>query len=163
MAWVLARNGRFGRPLTDPAMVLSSFDYAYQFDASLYGRYLRDYARSAACDRIEGKVVDVKLNGENGFIEALQLEGGERVAGDLFIDCSGFRGAADRSALEVAYESWHHWLPCDRAMAVACELGEDLPTLHAARRAPGGLAVAHSAAAPHRQRPRLLQRAHERR
>jgi len=44
--------------------------------------------------RIEGKVEEVVLDPQSGFVQALQLTGERRVEGELFIDCSGFRGCS---------------------------------------------------------------------
>src|SRR5207248_784424 len=93
-----AQQGRFLVPPSDapPNTPLADIVYAYQFDAGLYARYLRDYAEGRGARRIEGKIVEVKQNGESGFVEGVRLESGATVAGDLFIDCSGFRAEEPR-------------------------------------------------------------------
>jgi len=121
-----AKGGKFALPDANPRSVMSRLRYAYHFDATAYARYLRDYAEQRGVRRIEGKVTDVRQEPETGNITQIDLEDGSSLAGDLFFDCTGFRGLLIDKTLGVPFRDWSHWLPCDTAQAVACELSGDI-------------------------------------
>ncbi len=113
--WAAARSGRFG-------LILNCIlDYAYHIDASLYAKLLRDTAEGYGVMRQEARIAQVVQDSCNGFISGLRLQSGQLVEGDLFIDCTGFRGLLIEQTLNAGYEDWGHWLPCDSAIAVQAE------------------------------------------
>jgi tryptophan halogenase len=121
-----ADQARFGKMDKVGNTAMTGLSYAYHFDASRYALFLRAYAEQRGVTRTEGIVQSVERDGETGDIAAITLAGGRRVAGDFFIDCTGFRALLLGDALGVGYEDWSRWLPCDRALAVP---SERLPTL----------------------------------
>lgn len=121
-----AYANKFGRMDRVGNTSMTGLSYAFHFDAGLYARYLRGVAEPLGVVRLEGKIVDVERNAESGHLEEVLLESGARIAGDLFVDCSGFRGLLIGQAMNVGYEDWSHWLPCNSAVAVGSEVSEPL-------------------------------------
>jgi tryptophan halogenase len=111
--------------------------YALHFDAALVARYLRGFAEHLGVVRLERKVTGATQR-ENGFIDELIFEGGDRLRADLYIDCSGSRGLLIEQTLKTGYEDWSSYLPCDRAIALPTELrGPRTPYMLSSARAAG--------------------------
>src|SRR4051812_10846870 len=113
---------RLGRMATSAGSgTVPDLAYAYHFDASLFAKMLRGYAEERGVRRVEGMIQDVERHEESGDVTALLLNGERRVAGNLFIDCTGFRSLLLGKTLGVSYVDWSEWLPCDSALAVPCQ------------------------------------------
>jgi tryptophan halogenase len=124
----IARANKFALPKPNQDIELSSFNYAFHFDATLFAKYLSNYAQTLGVKRIEARVQSVNQDSTNGFIKSLGLSNDQTIEGELFIDCSGFKGLLIEETLKTGYECWNQWLPCDRAVAMPCESnGEPAP------------------------------------
>lgn len=129
--WLQARAQGFGGDLGDYCFELKAaeqdrfltgddapLNYAYHLDAGLYGQFLRKMAEADGARRVEGKIASVRQREGDGFVDALVMEDGRVVEGDLFVDCTGFRGLLIEQTLRAGYEDWSHWLPTNSALAV---------------------------------------------
>lgn len=117
----LAKSGRFAQPHPNPPSPLADYTYAYHFDANLYAKFLKKFCVDLGVQHIDGKVVKVNLKPDNGYIHSVILDDSREVEGEMFIDCSGFKGLLIEQALHTGYEDWSHYLLCDTAMAVQTE------------------------------------------
>ncbi len=139
--WLEARSQGFGGSLEDYCLELKAakagkfatvlgearLNFAFHLDATRYATFLRQLSETAGVRRVEGKISEVRQHPETGDLQALLLENGELIEGDLFIDCTGFRALLIGDALKVGYEDWSHWLASDRAIAVQTEATEPPP------------------------------------
>src|SRR3546814_6404026 len=119
--------------------IFPSMPDAFHYDASLFAGLLRRFADERHVERTEGRITEVMRDGDSGDVAAILLDSGETIAGDLFIDCTGFRALLIGQTLGVDYEDWTHWLPCDRAIAVATAPPADPPLFTRATARKAGL------------------------
>ncbi|RZA07236.1 MAG: tryptophan 7-halogenase [Moraxellaceae bacterium] len=118
LATQMAKQHKFAQPDSEVETPLALYNYAYHFDATLYAKFLRNYAEQNGVTRIEGKILHVHQHPTTGFIESVSLESEQKIEGELFIDCSGFSGLLIDKVLKTEYVDWSKWLQCDRAVAV---------------------------------------------
>ncbi|QWF85978.1 tryptophan halogenase family protein [Amycolatopsis sp. CA-230715] len=109
-----AAGGTFRSTLSEQD---TQFPYAYHFDAALLARYLTGYGTDRGVRHVLDDVVDVGLD-ERGWISHVRTREHGDLGGDLFIDCTGFRGLLLNKALGVPFQSYQDTLPNDSAVAL---------------------------------------------
>ncbi len=138
LATQLAERDLFLPPAERPANDLGVFNFALHFDASKFAALLKRLALANHVRHVEGRITEVLRDRERGTVDAVRLEDGTRVAGDLWIDCSGFRSLLLGEAMGVPYVDWRRWLPCDRAVAIPCRASGPHRPLTTATARPAG-------------------------
>ena len=141
----------------------STFNYAYQFDATLFAPFLRQLAEGMGAQAHRGPNRRRRTRRrERATFARSYWKTASASTGDLFVDCSGFVSLLIGKTLERT-------VPGLVAMAAVRPRGGDaLPnrnrahSLHQRDRNGCRLALANPAAAPHRQRLCLFQRVHRR-
>jgi tryptophan halogenase len=116
--FLCATQGKFAHIKAKDSVL--DLPYAYHFDASLYAKFLRRYCEKLGVNRHEGVIETVQQH-PSGDIFGVTLQSGQRIEGDLFVDCSGFRGLLIQQTLGVGFDDWSHLLPCDSAVAMPSE------------------------------------------
>lgn len=91
--------------------------YGYHFDAFKLGGFLRTHAMARGVRHLQRKVERIEL-AESGDVAALLCEGGERIAGDFFVDCSGFRSVIAQERLGARFLPFAANLFNDRAVVL---------------------------------------------
>ncbi len=131
----LAKAGRFAQPNSNPSSSLADYHYAFHFDASLYAKYLRNIALNQGVTCHNHKVTSVSTDNNSGHIQSLTLDNNSVITGDLFIDCTGFKGLLIEETLKTGYEDWSKYLLCNSAAVVQSDAIQSPPpyTLSKAR------------------------------
>lgn len=138
MCCVAARKERFAHPISGKDVGVAPLGYAFHLDAGLYAKFLRKYSELRGVTRIEGKISGALRNAESGDIERILMEDGRSFTGDFFVDCSGMRSLLLGQVLDIGFNDWRNWLPCDRAVAVQCaKIKEPIPYTRATADAAG--------------------------
>lgn len=136
--WMEAQQHQFGGTLEDYCLELKAakankfctkignkpVNYAYHLNATAYAAFLRAKSEKLGVKRVEGKI-DKVANHENGNIASLHLDNSQTIEGDVFIDCTGFRGLLISENLGVGFEDWRDLLASDSAIAVQTQSVEE--------------------------------------
>ncbi|EIK42887.1 tryptophan halogenase, putative [Cellvibrio sp. BR] len=119
----LARQGKVP---TASANFPFQMEYGYHFDSQLLGRYLAGVATARGVIHHQAKLAEV-LRNDRGEITALQTDGGDLLAGDFFIDCTGFASLLMQKALAVPFHSYQQQLFNDSAVVMPTPAFENPP------------------------------------
>jgi len=101
--------------------------HGYHFDSVLLGQYLHKKALQRGVRYLTAHVTHANLD-EHGAIASLGTREGPAIAGDLFVDCTGFAGLLITQALKTPFVSFAENLFNDAAIAMPTPIGDTVPS-----------------------------------
>lgn len=116
------RKAPYARKADGSLIPLGPFHHAFHFDQALVGKFLAKRATNTAT--VDATVAGVERDGETGDIRALVLDNGERLAGDFFVDATGFRKRIIVRELDAPWISYARELPVNRALPFWLDIKE---------------------------------------
>lgn len=102
--------------------------YAYHMNAQKFADHLRDFSIPRGVTHILANVIDTEID-ESGYIQSVRTDTERDIAGDIFVDCTGFRARLLGETLGVPYEDYSNWLLCDQALVGRIKYADFYPGL----------------------------------
>lgn len=132
-----ARAARFSHPADDSRSITATLDYGLHLDPDRYVQLLRALAIRAGVGAMPRQIRDATRTPAGG-IDELVLDDGSRLRGDLYLDCSGGKGALIGEVLGEKFHSWAQWLPDTTATLQRLPAEPDAPPANQAVARPSG-------------------------
>ncbi len=132
----LCEAGKAAWPYGGASAISQAGAYAYHLDAQALADYLRELATASGVAHLHGHVRSAAFD-ESGLLTSLDIGGGRRIDGDLFVDATGFQGRLIEGELGDPWIDWSRRLLCDAAVAMPLPRDAAYPpyTLSSAARA----------------------------
>lgn len=127
LQWAAALSGKSPQGFGGQSPIAATRAYAFHIDATAFAAWLRSVAVAAGVRFIDGRVTGATRGQDANRIERLNLEDGQDVTGDFFLDCTGFRSTLLTECLRAPFIDWGGQLLCDRAIAIRLPGRREIP------------------------------------
>lgn len=116
---VAARRGSFDPARDASSLAGRTIGYDLCLNRERFAALMRRLATDNGVSTVSGIIATVHV--DDGLVTSLELDGGEAVPGDLFIDCSSGRVVASRVVSDAGFQGWSAWFPGNRIARVSVD------------------------------------------
>jgi tryptophan halogenase len=100
-------------------------NYGLHFDARLLAKFLKKTSMYRGIKYIDSKIADITSD-ENGFIQSISTERGDKLVCDFVFDCTGFAREIIGKHFKTEWQSYSDHLPMKRALPFFLPIDENV-------------------------------------